>query len=146
MAYLKLLRMANNQHGQRTEMRLHFPVAGIFWTRDIQTDKNTRLTLNLQKAARPFWSPIGDLIAFKQDWDIWLVSAYGGEAERLAEHAGHMNWAADGSALFAHSNKSNIYEGIWGDVWIYKLANKPNAGTTWGSSQGHVPMWPATGA
>ena len=57
----------------------------------------------------------------------------------MAEYAGLINWADNGSALFGHSNKSNTYKGIWGDVWIYKLANKPNAGTTWGGSQGHVP-------
>ena len=116
-----------------------FSRGGNIWTRDVQTGHEYQITLNLQKAARPTWSPVGDLIAFKQEREIWLVSAYGGEAERLAEYAGLINWADNGSALFGHSNKSNTYKGIWGDVWIYKLANKPNAGTTWGGSQGHVP-------
>ena len=118
---------------------------GNIWSRNMQTGAESQITLNRTNATHPGWSPTGEFIAFKQDREIWLVSAYGGEASRLAEFAGFINWAADGSKLYGHSNKSNDYEGIWGDVWSYPLSDQPDSGHTWGGCEGHAAFVAAKG-
>ncbi|MBT5453180.1 MAG: hypothetical protein HOK90_28640 [Gemmatimonadetes bacterium] len=112
---------------------------GNIWVRNLETEVESQVTLNLGDAGTPQWSPVGDLIFLHDQGYLWLVSSLGGEPRLFGQRGGAFNWSADGTRGWAHNNESNDYNGIWGDTWEYSLEDAPNAGKTWGGSQGHVP-------
>ena len=116
-----------------------FARKGNIWVRNVETGIESQVTLNLDNADQPQWSPMGDLICFGHGspWGLWLVSSLGGEPTLLTQQGGSFNWSSDGTKGWGHNNRSNDYNGIWGDTWEYVIADAPNSGTTWGGSEGH---------
>jgi len=124
---------------------LAFSRDGDIWVKNIETGIESQVTLNLENAATPQWSPNGDVICFR-DNGLWLVSSLGGEPISFAKKGGAFNWASDGERGWAHNNDSNDYNGVWGDTWEYLVEEAPGSGKTWGGSQGHVPYVASDGS
>jgi Tol biopolymer transport system component len=122
-----------------------FARGGNIWVKSLETGIESQVTLNLEDAGAPQWSPLGDVICFRNN-GLWIVSSLGGEPSLFAEFGGAFNWSADGKRGWAHNNRSNIYNGIWGDTWEYLLEDAPRAGRIWGGSQGHVPYVASDGS
>ncbi len=109
---------------------------GNIWVKNVETDLESQVTLNLEGADNPQWSPVGDMICF-QEQGLWLVPSLGGEPKLLARLGGSFNWSADGTTGWGHNNRTNDYNGIWGDTWEYPIRDAPEAGRTWGGCEGH---------
>jgi tricorn protease len=99
-------------------------------------------------SARPYFrtpalAPSDDLIAFVYAGDIWLVSAAGGNAERLTAHpAGHSSpaWSPDGAQLAFTSNRTGS-----GDIYVLPLRGGEVRRITYHDSPSVVESWSRDG-
>jgi Tol biopolymer transport system component/DNA-binding winged helix-turn-helix (wHTH) protein len=80
---------------------------GTLWRSRVDGSERLQLTISPMRASMPRWSPDGKQIAFVGlkpggVWGIYLISAEGGEAERLFQGNKHYqdpNWSPDGNRL-----------------------------------------------
>ncbi|MBN1827534.1 MAG: ankyrin repeat domain-containing protein, partial [Deltaproteobacteria bacterium] len=94
----------------------------------------------------PVWSPDGSKIAFASDrsgnYDIWIVSAAGGEPTQLTFHESDENqpcWSPDGSRIAFMSKRSGTQ-----DIWIAPLSGGEAMRFT-GESESSWPSWSPDG-
>lgn len=92
-----------------------------------------------------FWSPSGDLIAFKEgDGSLWLVNSDGsGQRPLVAERVGGLAWNPRGSSLITYTTLGN--DGL-GDLWVINIGNGQKQQLTGGdTSRESDPVWTADG-
>jgi len=88
-----------------------------------------------------FWSPAGDLLAFKDaDGSLWLVNADGsGQRPLVAEPVGGADWNPNGKPLIAYSTSQ-------GDLWIINVQNGQKQQLTGGDDARETsPNWTPDG-
>jgi Tol biopolymer transport system component len=89
-----------------------------------------------------FWSPAGNLLAFKDaDSSLWLVNADGsGQRPLVAEPVGNVDWSPTGKPLVAYSTNQ-------GDLWIINVQNGQKQQLTGGDNTRETsPNWTPDGA
>jgi hypothetical protein len=82
---------------------------GRLWLRAL-ADEQPRPLEGAQNAARPFWSPDSQFIAFNQGGQLRRLAIEGGSAQVIAnvEAALGASWGADGTIVFARANTSPL--------------------------------------
>ena len=91
-----------------------------------------------------FWSPSGDMLAFKEiDGSLWLVNPDGsGQRPLVAEQIEGIAWSPGGLPLIAYSTTVN---GV-GDLWIVNIQNGQKQQLTGGdTSRELAPAWTPDG-
>jgi len=95
-------------------------------------------------AASHFWSPGGNLLAFKEnDSSLWLVNPDGsGQRPLVAEPTRDIAWSPGGRPLIAYSTAAN---GV-GDLWVVNVQNGQKQQLTGGDTWRELaPSWTPDG-
>jgi serine/threonine protein kinase len=74
------------------------------WRARADGTERSQLTYHPMKVQGPSISPDGNKVAFTSaQYDIYVVGADGGAAQKIAEHSAGVNWSPDGNALLFSS-------------------------------------------
>ena len=90
------------------------------WVSDSDGSNSIQLTsFNGPKVTTPRWSPDGGRIAFDSDaegeFDVWVIGANGGKAQRLTTHPandGDPSWSRDGRWIYFDSARTGQQQ-VW---------------------------------
>lgn len=91
-----------------------------------------------------FWSPSGDLIAFREgDGSLWLVNADGsGQRPLVADRVSGVAWNPGGAPLIAYTTQA---DGA-GDLWVINISNGQKQQLTGGDASLETnPAWTSDG-
>ncbi len=95
----------------------------------------------------PDWSPVDDLIAFASlrdgNWDIYVVSADGGEATQITSDPSfdsHPRWSPDGTEIVFQSDRSGN-----SDIWVIPATGGVARRITYLSYDDTEPCWSPSG-
>ncbi len=113
-------------------------VQGVLWSFDFSGGSGTQLTDALQEAARPDFSPLGDLVAFQSyaggTFHIWVMRPEGTGLRQITTGHGddrEPRFSPDGTRIAFASDRA--FNGSY-DIWVVELAS--GALTQWTNTGG----------
>jgi eukaryotic-like serine/threonine-protein kinase len=88
-----------------------FFAGGEVYVKKLPDGEPVQLTHDSLKKMSPVFSPDGERIAYtvvdpQFNWDTWVVSVHGGEAQRWLRNAADLVWAGPGRVLFSEIRNS----------------------------------------
>jgi eukaryotic-like serine/threonine-protein kinase len=107
------------------------------WRSRSDGSNRMQLTYPPMEAARPSISPDGTRVAFRLNWDVYVIDINGGEPQKVVEQSDYPVWSPDGNFLLVSivtpegrsgqrvvdvkSRKITViprYHGQWGGLWL----------------------------